>query len=603
MWKCFVTTFAGIAFLSITGSAAEYYVSSNGTDTSAGTAVQPWRTIQKAANTLRAGDTVYVGPGVYNERVTTSTSGNAGSLITFVGGTNVVCRGFTLSNCRYLRIIGFEIAHVNTSYTRAVTLSGTTSNIEILNNYIHNINVSGGAVGNYAGTHKYITVRGNAFYYLAYIPGVTTVGNGWAVESGYQAGNWLVEYNTAQRCGDFINMHGTNQIVRNNWLFDYDDSYFSSGGGHVDIFQPGSAGVMTWTRNHLYESNIAGDNVEDNSHFFQIRDTSSGGFDGNILCRGNVGYNFGSYILQAGGLDHVVHYNNTFHSLGNGTYQREGMMWYNAEGGNPSLLNENFNNVFSAVKTGEGNVLITAQGGSTVNASNNLGFETPAHPSLVSTSDPLYVDVANKQFYVRSGSPAINAGKPISTVTSPAGNGTTFNVADGLLFCDGWGIAEGDVIKVGASAPARIVRVDGNNITTDRAVSWSTGTGVFWRNQDDRPDIGAYEAGDYSYEIALTAPVNGASVSGQTQLQATVTNPGVVRSVIFYVNGVPVGQDFDSPYSITWNAPATGPFTVEARAYALHARTDATRVATITLQAGSPGAEPTPPENLRIVSQ
>ena len=37
-----------------------YYVASTGSDTAAGSAAAPWKTLQKAANTLAAGDTVHV---------------------------------------------------------------------------------------------------------------------------------------------------------------------------------------------------------------------------------------------------------------------------------------------------------------------------------------------------------------------------------------------------------------------------------------------------------------------------------------------------------------------------------------------------------------
>jgi pectin methylesterase-like acyl-CoA thioesterase len=46
-----------------------YYVSASGKDTNAGTITSPWLTIQHAANSVKAGDTVYVRAGVYKEVV------------------------------------------------------------------------------------------------------------------------------------------------------------------------------------------------------------------------------------------------------------------------------------------------------------------------------------------------------------------------------------------------------------------------------------------------------------------------------------------------------------------------------------------------------
>jgi parallel beta-helix repeat protein len=70
------------------GTAAEaaanvYYVATNGLDSYPGTIDRPWRTIQKAANTVVAGDTVYIRGGTYHERVSFSRSGTASQYITF----------------------------------------------------------------------------------------------------------------------------------------------------------------------------------------------------------------------------------------------------------------------------------------------------------------------------------------------------------------------------------------------------------------------------------------------------------------------------------------------------------------------------------------
>lgn len=61
----------------------KFYVATNGSDSNPGTLDRPWRTIQKAANTVGAGSTVYVRGGVYNETVTINVSGTPGNVITF----------------------------------------------------------------------------------------------------------------------------------------------------------------------------------------------------------------------------------------------------------------------------------------------------------------------------------------------------------------------------------------------------------------------------------------------------------------------------------------------------------------------------------------
>lgn len=63
-----------------------YYVRKTGSDAAAGTSpATAWLTIDKAANTVVAGDTVYIGAGIYRELVTMDTAGSSGNPITYVG--------------------------------------------------------------------------------------------------------------------------------------------------------------------------------------------------------------------------------------------------------------------------------------------------------------------------------------------------------------------------------------------------------------------------------------------------------------------------------------------------------------------------------------
>lgn len=66
------------------GNATNYYVASNGDDSYPGTFAQPWKTIQKAASTASAGDTVFILGGVYRERVALQRSGLPSQFIAFV---------------------------------------------------------------------------------------------------------------------------------------------------------------------------------------------------------------------------------------------------------------------------------------------------------------------------------------------------------------------------------------------------------------------------------------------------------------------------------------------------------------------------------------
>ena len=71
-------------------SGSVYYVAPHGNDANPGTESQPWRTIQKAANALVAGDTVYIRGGAYNESVRFFKSGTQGNPITLTNYGNEI---------------------------------------------------------------------------------------------------------------------------------------------------------------------------------------------------------------------------------------------------------------------------------------------------------------------------------------------------------------------------------------------------------------------------------------------------------------------------------------------------------------------------------
>jgi hypothetical protein len=72
-----------------------FYVSPAGSDNNPGSLDRPWKTIQKAADSLQPGDTVYIREGVYNEQVQIRISGSLGSPITFINypGETVIIDG------------------------------------------------------------------------------------------------------------------------------------------------------------------------------------------------------------------------------------------------------------------------------------------------------------------------------------------------------------------------------------------------------------------------------------------------------------------------------------------------------------------------------
>ncbi|NQT71779.1 MAG: putative Ig domain-containing protein [Chloroflexi bacterium] len=108
-------------------AATIYYVDgTNGNDDWPGTEGQPWKTISKAANTLTAGDTVYVKSGTYYEKISPQNSGSSGNWITYAAypGHTVMIDGtgqtlpsysglFDIRSKNYIVIEGFNIGHAH----------------------------------------------------------------------------------------------------------------------------------------------------------------------------------------------------------------------------------------------------------------------------------------------------------------------------------------------------------------------------------------------------------------------------------------------------------------------------------------------------------
>jgi hypothetical protein len=93
-----------------------YYVAPDGDDSGPGSEQQPWQTIQKAADTVVAGDGVYLASGTYGERVTIDVAGTTDAPIIFsaaLGADAVVDgTGIALEDHEGLIEIGADASHV-----------------------------------------------------------------------------------------------------------------------------------------------------------------------------------------------------------------------------------------------------------------------------------------------------------------------------------------------------------------------------------------------------------------------------------------------------------------------------------------------------------
>ena len=124
------------------------YVSPEGNDDDSGTEDKPFKTIQKALDTVEAGGTIYVREGSYSALNTFSSSGKKGKYITLknypgekprLTMTHEDGAIISLDGNDYIIIEGFEICDFSSDIAYGILLDSDESNIIIRNNIIHDI--------------------------------------------------------------------------------------------------------------------------------------------------------------------------------------------------------------------------------------------------------------------------------------------------------------------------------------------------------------------------------------------------------------------------------------------------------------------------------
>lgn len=119
-----------------------YYVSPLGSDGASGSAGSPWRTIQKALNTLRPGETAFVRTGTYTESLVASRSGTAADPITVrnMPGERPTVRARTgatnnyalyVPGASYVRVQGFVMEGATGPSSANVYFAGAAHHIEV----------------------------------------------------------------------------------------------------------------------------------------------------------------------------------------------------------------------------------------------------------------------------------------------------------------------------------------------------------------------------------------------------------------------------------------------------------------------------------------
>src|SRR6266850_1966719 len=388
------------------GGPASYVDASTGNDSNPGTSSAPWRTIQKAANTVNAGATVNVRAGTYNERVTVSRSGSAGSLMTFQAQGTVVMNGFSISGS-YVRVDGFEIANVaasgaNPSAHAGIFTSGDFN--EARNNYIHDM----GAWGVYLDTAaSNNTIMNNRIFRPGHC-GIWVHGTGHMIEgndisrSQQHPPNWTSQPSWVD--ADGIVIEGSGHTFRKNTIHDIYPGNPGQTDPHTDCFQIPSVTVS----NIIIEQNTCRNLPPGPTG----RGTQASMFQGtisNVTIRNNLvrdisrGFNFDGSTGPITGLNIV---NNTFVRLSDS----------GVDFGNSSVANAVVkNNIFQSVRS----PYVALGGNSSAGVGNNLSYPASSNfPGDLSATDPRFVNLGGNDFHLQDTSPAINRGANLSVVTN-----------------------------------------------------------------------------------------------------------------------------------------------------------------------------------------
>jgi len=233
-----------------------------GTDLNPGTQALPWKTIQKAADTMVAGDSVTVMAGVYDERIKITKSGSSGTPITYQVEGTVTMNGFTI-RANYISIIGFEITNTPDLWDDGWGIYVEGSNCDFENNYIHfatrgGIRVFVKQIGMETGTSN-CTVRNNRLYRNA-TAGIEVFGRNNRVEGNEIWGtiqyhpNWKNPPSSVD--ADGMRFFGSGHIIRGNYIHDISYRDPENINPHIDCFQTWAGSDREVGHNIIFEKNV-----------------------------------------------------------------------------------------------------------------------------------------------------------------------------------------------------------------------------------------------------------------------------------------------------------------------------------------------------------
>jgi parallel beta-helix repeat protein len=395
----------------LAASGMVYFVAPTGNDSNPGTEGLPWRTIQKAAHTLVAGDTVYIKAGTYPERVEPQHSGTADNHIVYaaypghtvtIDGTSVVVPQwsglFDITEKQYIRVSGLRIRNAGPNVEVAGILVDGSSHIIVEHNHVYNTSSSGIGVWD-----SYDVI----------------IDNNEVERACYNGSN------------ESISVGGTDTFeVRHNHVHHSRKEGIcpkdGSSNGRVfanDVHHTEAVGIYidAWDK-HTHDIEVYNNVVHDvAANGFSVA-SEQGGLLENVRIYNNIAYNnkwVGLHLFECCAAQHPVRnvqiVNNTFYR--NGWEQwGGGILLENPQAedvvirNNISSQNLSFQIAVDARVSGEShavdhNLIDGYRGGEE---------EGETFGDAYVEGDPLFVDAAGADFHLREDSPAIDRGSPVA---------------------------------------------------------------------------------------------------------------------------------------------------------------------------------------------
>ena len=378
-------------------------------DENPGSEQQPFKTVQRTAEVARAGDTVCVMAGRYNERVVVKTGGSEGRSIVFraMPRRSASIGGFEL-NASYVRVEGFEITADKP--VTAIRLGG--SHCEVLDNYIHDMMEgvvgTGGDKRSPSGRTDYSTVAHhriafNRVYHCEY--GFLLLGEDWLVENNEVERLFMYAPGRGFDDCDYTRFFGKCCVQRGNYYHGSRQPEIKT--AHVDCLQtfPGNGGAAL---DVLFENNVCFD-------FHQMCMVEKLGPNADLrrwTFRGNIASTNAPTMRGGWGPDIIRTADVTLENNTLSTVNWSTIGLRDKESVNGQIRNNILCDAERAVVDGDetfspARPLIEY----------NLTFKTAALAgnTNVNGRDPLFVDAPRRNFRLRKGSPAIAAGKDCAT--------------------------------------------------------------------------------------------------------------------------------------------------------------------------------------------